>query len=66
MDRKEAISHIASLYPVDSDYEPTAKIGKELLEQAETEIAGWRTKPTEVLVRYAELCIARERKDNKM
>ena len=61
MNRKEAISHIENLYPADCEYEDTATIGKQLLEQAKSEVAGWRTEPTEVLIRYAQLCI---RQDN--
>lgn len=60
MTREEAISHIENLYPADAGYSDTAQIGKELLEQAKMEVAGWRTEPTEVLVRYAQLCISRD------
>ena len=62
MDREEAIQHIKSLFPADSEYEDTAEIGQELLERAKHEVSGWQTEPTEVLIRYAELCI---RKDNQ-
>jgi hypothetical protein len=55
MDRNEAISTIEALFPADSQYEESQSIGKRLLEQAESEVNGWRTKPTEVLVRYAQL-----------
>jgi len=59
MDRDDAISTIEQLYPADSELDPT--IGLELLAQAKREVAGWRTEPTEVLVRYAQLCIEKER-----
>jgi len=60
MTREYAIEVIQSLYPADSDWPDTAKVGQELLERAEREVAGWKTKPTEVLIRYAELCLERE------
>jgi len=60
MTREEAIRCIESLYPADSVYEPTAKIGNVLLDQARREVNGWRTEPTDVLVRYAQLCIETE------
>lgn len=60
MDREEAIQHIESLFPADSGYEDTAEIGQELLDRAKREVSGWRTEPTEVLIRYAQLCIHRD------
>ena len=60
MKREEAIQHIENLYPADSGYDDTAEIGRDLLAQAKREVSGWRTEPTEILVRYAELCIQRE------
>jgi len=65
MDRSEAISTIEALYPADSQYEDSREIGKRLLEQAEMEINGWRSKPTEVLIRYAELCMAEENRQTR-
>ena len=59
MNREEAIRHIENLYPADSPYDPT--IGQELLAQAKREVNDWRTEPTEVLIRYAQLCIQKER-----
>lgn len=59
MNREEAISIIDELYPADSGYEETAKIGRELLDQAKR--SAWRTEPTEVLIKYAQLCIKKER-----
>jgi len=56
MTREEAISLIEGLFPTDSQYEGTNKIGERLLAQAKSEVIGWRTEPTEVLIRYAELC----------
>lgn len=58
--REDAIDVIESLYPADSDYPDTAKVGQELLERAERDVAGWRTKPDAVLFRYAALCLERE------
>ena len=60
MDREQAIDTIKHLYPADSEYAPTAEIGKRLLEQAKMEVQGWRTEPTEVLIRYAHLCMQEE------
>ena len=57
MTREEAINHIENLFPVDSEYESTSKTGQRLLDQAKRDAANWRHEPTEVLVRYAELCI---------
>lgn len=61
MTRDEAIKNIEALYPTDSQYPDTAQIGQELLSQAKREVNGWRTEPTAVLVRYAELCINKEK-----
>ena len=60
MERGEAIRFIETLYPADSQYQTTAEIGQRLLDQAKREVSGWRTEPTEVLVRYAQLCIQEE------
>lgn len=61
MDREKAIETIEMLYPADCEYLDTAEIGQKLLEQAKQEVAGWRTEPTEVLIRYAELCRQKEK-----
>jgi len=60
MEREEAIDKIEMLFPADSEYQDTAEVGQRLLDQAKREVSGWRTEPTEVLVRYAQLCIQRE------
>ena len=60
MNREYAIEVINSLYPPDCEFPDTAAIGQELLEQARNEVQGWRTEPTEVLIRFAELCIQKE------
>jgi len=60
MNREQAIQQIEGLFPTDSQYEETNKIGERLLAQAKREVEGWRTEPTEVLIRYAELCHAEE------
>jgi len=57
MDRETAIMHIKNLYPPDSDYKDTAKIGELLLKQAKQEVEGWESESTEVLVRFAQLSI---------
>jgi len=65
MDREQAIANIEGLFPVDSQYEKTNEVGERLLAQAKREVCGWRTEPTEVLIRYAELCIAEERRQDR-
>ncbi|KKN33629.1 hypothetical protein LCGC14_0801670 [marine sediment metagenome] len=60
MTKEEAIQQIEGLFPTDSQYEETNKIGERLLAQAKRELIGWRIEPTEVLIRYAELCQAEE------
>jgi len=62
MNREQAIQQIAELFPTDSQYEDTNKIGERLLAQAKKEVEGWRSESTSVLIRYAELCIAEERR----
>lgn len=59
MTRDEAIGHIEALYPADSEYEDTAEVGRGLLERAKREALDWRNEPDVVLIRYAELCMAR-------
>lgn len=61
MDREDAISIIGGLFPADSEYTDTAEIGRQLLERAKREVAGWRTEPDAVLIRYAELCLQLDR-----
>jgi len=56
MTRADIIYTIESLYPADSDYQETRKIGVKLLEQAKREVDGWRTLPDDILLRYAQLC----------
>ena len=65
MDRSEAISTIEALFPADSQYEDSREIGKRLLEQAESEVNGWRNKPDEVLIRYAELCMQEDERQTR-
>ena len=55
--RRNAIDTIEALYPADSAYEGTAEVGEKLLAQAKREVQGWRTEPTEILIRYAQLCV---------
>lgn len=60
MTRDEAINVISALYPPDSDYPAVARNGKELLAQAKKEVGAWKLEPTDVLVRFAELCLEKE------
>ena len=55
-ERNKAIATIEALFPADAEYPRTAVVGCRLLEQAKKELAGWRTLPTPVLIRYAQLC----------
>lgn len=59
-EREKAIAEIEGLFPDDSEYEAGAKVGQRLLAQAKREVEGWRTESTEVLIRYAQLCMAEE------
>jgi hypothetical protein len=61
--REQAISTIEALYPVDSQYPDTAKIGKELLLRAVLEFSDWRKLPDEILIRYASICEYYETKE---
>ena len=60
MEREQAIQMIEGLFPADSQYIKTSEIGERLLAQAKMEVVGWRNEPTDVLIRYAELCMAEE------
>ena len=55
--REQAIEDIEMLYPADSIDIQTAKIGEGLLSQARNKAQDWRCEPTEVLIRYAKLCL---------
>ncbi len=57
--REYAIEIIQNTHPADNQYNPTT--GQELLAQAKRKINGWQTEPTEVLIKYAQLCIEKER-----
>lgn len=58
MDKKRAIATIQNLYPIDSQYADTNKVGQELLIETFKEVGfNWRDLPEDVLVRYAEKCI---------
>jgi hypothetical protein len=56
MNKKQAISYIESLFPIDSEYSNTNAVGKLLLFEA-IENVGWRKLSDEILVEYAQLCI---------
>jgi hypothetical protein len=58
---EDVISTIEILYPIDSGYEDTDKIGQELLEQAKINIRfDWRCLPEPLLREYERLCISFE------
>lgn len=63
MERDEAIRYIEMLYPPDSECIKTSEKGRELLEQAKHD--GWRTESTEVLIRFAQLCIEEDALRNR-
>jgi len=60
--RNKATRTIEALFPADAEYIDTVEIGQKLLDQAKSEMQGWRTEPTEILIRYAELCVEREKR----
>lgn len=60
--RARAISIIEGLFPTDSEYVGTNSIGKRLLQQAKDELNNWRNEPTNILIRYAQLC---EQEENR-
>lgn len=62
MKKPEAISIIENLYPTDSPFPDTNKVGQELLFESLKEIGfDWRDLTEAVLVRWAEKCESRER-----
>lgn len=61
-ERERLIQNIEGLFPPDSDFIETAKVGQRLLDQAERDVATWKTKPIEVLRRFSLLC---EHEDNR-
>lgn len=65
MNREQAIATIEGLYPVDSQYHETNEIGRRLLQQAKEEVDNWRNESTEVLIRYAELCLDTENRQTR-
>lgn len=59
MDRDEAINTIEALYPTDCEFANTNEVGRNLLAEAQRLVRKtptWRDEPTEVLIKYAELC----------
>jgi hypothetical protein len=56
--RDKAIADVERLFPADSTFPDTAKVGQELFLQAMFET--WRDAPSDVLTRYAQLCIRRQ------
>ncbi|HDY88357.1 MAG TPA: hypothetical protein ENH82_09640 [bacterium] len=65
MTREKAILAIDSLFPTDSEYPETNKIGIELLEEAKHNVENWRNLPDAVLFEYARLCEEREAEANR-
>jgi len=65
MKRQKAIDIIKNLFPTDAPYPKTAGIGQRLLAQAKQEVVGWEIEPTEVLIRYAQLCIEEDYKQER-
>lgn len=61
MDRSQAINIIESLYPPDSEYPETARIGQELLEEAKRRVSAWKQEPDDVLFMFASLCEQKEK-----
>jgi hypothetical protein len=64
MTREQAIQEIEQLYPPDCEYEKTATIGKELLEEARARCATWKNEPDCVIFELLNLCRNKERKQN--
>lgn len=63
--REEAILYIEGLFPPDCEYPDTSAIGERLLEQAKRETGftdNWRNLPDNVIARFAQLCIAEEKR----
>lgn len=52
MDKKQAIRHIESIYPPDSEYPDSSAIGKEMLLEVILEF-GWRNLPDDILITLA-------------
>ncbi len=65
MDRQKAIDTIEALYPIDSQYEETNKVGERLLAQAKRECEDWRNLPDAILFRYADLCQQEEERSTR-
>lgn len=61
MTKQEAIDHIKALYPPDSSYPDTAKIGREIIEQAKRICSSWEKLPEDVLMTAASMMISKER-----
>lgn len=57
--KKDSICNIEGLYPIDSQYEKTNKIGMKLLLMAILD-NDWRNLPSDILERYSDLCIELE------
>ena len=65
MTREEVIQEIDDLYPTDSEFPETNKIGLELLEQAKRNCSNWRDLPDNILFEYRRLCRERLRESER-
>ena len=65
MSKQRAIEVIEQLYPTDSNYPDTNLIGKQYMMEAMDEVGfNWRELPEEILVIWADKCLAKERRDD--
>lgn len=62
MSKDKAIQIISELFPPDAPFADTAAIGQQLLDQARRECGSdWRNESDAVLIRFAELCTAKDK-----
>jgi len=60
MDKQTMIQKIEDLFPADSPYLTTQKVGIELLKRAKRNMEDWRNLPEKVLFEYLRLCREKE------
>lgn len=64
--KERAIDVIKDLYPSDSQFPETNAIGKQFMVESINEVGfDWRELPEDVLVRWAEKCLDKERADDR-
>ncbi|UCH71722.1 MAG: hypothetical protein JSW62_04810 [Thermoplasmatales archaeon] len=63
MKKEEIIQKIELLYPPDSDFPGTNKVGSELLNKAI--MKEWKSLPIEILNTFLKFCMQREMMDRK-